>query len=103
MESVLAQSLRALAAPSSAGTCFNIAVTTASTCSTGLPSGVAVVTPSATVYFRQGATASASAQSTSDQMLLGGNTYRLYNLTPGNGLAFVTATGTANVHVAPSA
>ena len=62
-------------------------------------STIATVTPSVDCFFRKGANPTALADGT-DQILLGGNTYRIGGLVSGEKLAFI-AVGSGSVYVTP--
>lgn len=51
-------------------------------------------------FVRQGSNPTAVADGT-DQLLLGGNTYRLSGIANGNKLAFITASGAGNAYLTP--
>jgi hypothetical protein len=76
-----------------------VAMTTASAQSTAIAGTVALVTPDATCFVRQGAAPTANSDGT-DMLLLANNTYRVL-LTSGNKLAFIVASGTGNVYITP--
>lgn len=69
----------------------------------------ALVTPSVDCYFRQGAPLSNTAVvptkdgAAGDQLLIGGNTYRVSGIVSGNSLAFITESGSGEVLITPGA
>lgn len=59
-----------------------------------------ICTPDVDCFVRQGSNPTALADGT-DQMLLGGNTYRLSGIVNGNKLAFITISGSGYVYLSP--
>ena len=78
-----------------------ISVSTTSAQSSAITSGWAVVTPTIDCFFRQGSGTPTALSNGTDQILLGGNSYRITNITSGNKIAFITASGTGTVYITP--
>lgn len=70
--------------------------------SAAITAGWALVTPSTDCFMRQGADPTAASDGT-DQILLGGNTYRVVGIAAGNKLAFKTTSATGSVYITPGA
>lgn len=62
----------------------------------------ATITPTVDCFVRQGTNPTALADGT-DQILLGGNTYRLSGILVGNKLAFITSGAAGSVYITPGA
>jgi hypothetical protein len=87
---------------STGGTSEKVAISTANARSSVIASRIAMVTPDVDCFVRQGLATPTAVSDGTDQLLLAGNTYRL-GVTPGNKLAFITATGTGFVYITPGA
>ena len=77
-----------------------IALSVTSAQSAAIPFDSAVVTPTVDCFFRQGGNPTALADGT-DQILMGGNMYRIGGISPGNKLAFIVSSGTGTVYITP--
>lgn len=78
----------------------SVAISGTSAQSAAITGTHAVVTPTIDCFFRQGASPTALADGT-DQILLGGNQYRISGIVNGNLLAFITTGGTGTVYITP--
>lgn len=88
---------------STGGTSSKVAIsgTSAQSAAFSGAGGVDVLcTPDVDCFVRQAADPTAVADGT-DQLLLGGNTYRLSGIASGNKLAFITSGATGNVYLTP--
>lgn len=70
--------------------------------SSAITTGSVIVTPTVDCYFRAGSNPTALSNGT-DQLLLGGNQYRIIGITSGNKLAFITTGNTGTVYITPGA
>ena len=95
---VAANSLSALTGGQSSA----VSISGTSAQSAAITTGIAVVTPTVDCFFRQGSNPTALSNGT-DQLLLGGNTYRISGITSGNELAFITTGATGTVYITPGA
>jgi hypothetical protein len=84
------------------GTSQAVSISSVSAQSSAITDGFAVVTPTTDCFFRAGANPTALSNGT-DQILLGGNTYRITNITSGHKLAFITTSATGTVYITPGA
>lgn len=91
-------SLRAL----SGGQCQAVSISGTSAQSAAITTGSAVVTPTVDCFFRADSNPTALSNGT-DHILLGGNQYRIFGITSGHKLAFITTGATGFVHIAPGA
>jgi hypothetical protein len=85
------------------GASQKVAISTTSATSTAIQAPWAYVTPDVACFVRKGgSTGTITAVSDgTDIYLIGNATQRLDGLTPGDRLAFITATGTGNVYITP--
>ena len=77
-----------------------IAISGTSAQCTAITAGSALVTSTVDCFFRQGANPTALSNGT-DQLLLGGNTYRISGITSGYELAFITTGASGTVYITP--
>lgn len=94
--SVTAQSVKAL----SGGQSELISISGTSAQCTAITTGNAVVTPTVDCFFRCAANPTALSNGT-DQLLLGGNSYRISGITSGYELAFITTGAAGTVYITP--
>lgn len=81
------------------GACQKVAMSTTSAQSAAINYGMVQITPSADCYVREGSNPTAVSDGT-DQFLAA-NVPQVFLVTPGNKLAFIVASGTSSVHIAP--
>lgn len=93
---VSAVSVKALAG----GQSEQVGISATSAQSSAIATKNAVVTPTVDCFFRAGADPTALDDGT-DAILLGGNSYRIAGITPGEKLAFISADGSGIVYITP--
>ena len=91
-------SLKAL----SGGQSQAVSISGTSAQSTAISGTSAVVTPTVDCFFRADSNPTALSNGT-DQILLGGNQYRIFGITSGHKLAFITTGNTGTVYITPGA
>ena len=91
-------SLKAL----SGGQSQAVSINGSSAQSAAITTGSAVVTPTVDCFFRADSNPTALSNGT-DQMLLGGNQYRIFGITSGHKLAFITTGNSGTVYITPGA
>jgi hypothetical protein len=84
----------------SGGQSESVSISSTSAQSSAITAGWALVTPTVDCFFRAGANPTALSNGT-DQILLGGNTYRVTGITSGHKLAFKTTAATGTVYITP--
>jgi len=87
----------------SGGQSSSVAISATSAASAAITAGHAVVTPTVDCFFRAGAATPTALSDGTDQILLGGNTYRISGITSGHMLAFKTTAATGTVYISPGA
>jgi hypothetical protein len=94
---VSASSLNAL----SGGQSSAVAISGTTAASAAITAGSVVATPTVDCFFRVGAATPTAVSNGTDQILLGGNTYRISGITSGHMLAFITTGAAGTVYVSP--
>ena len=82
------------------GQSSSVSISGTSAQSAAFTSGECVVTPTVDCFVRQGSNPTALANGT-DQILLGGNQYRIEGISNSNKLAFITSGSTGTVYISP--